>query len=125
MATKAPITCHVLDTLTGQPAVEVYVNLSCTSYHIDGLWFTETTDDDGRITHWKSVDDNTTVESVLAHVSKSGESTWKLEFNTGNYYGKGKTFWPKVELSFVVKPGEHYHVPLLLGPYSFTTYRGS
>jgi 5-hydroxyisourate hydrolase len=50
---------------------------------------------------------------------------WSLRFQTGEYYGEGKTFWPEVELKFWVKEGEHYHVPLLLGPWSYTTYRGS
>ena len=51
---------------------------------------------------------------------------WSLNFQTESYYGKGKTFWPEVELRFAAKVDEeHYHVPLLLGPWSFTTYRGS
>ncbi|PBP15487.1 transthyretin domain protein [Diplocarpon rosae] len=54
-----------------------------------------------------------------------GTSLWKLQFNTGAHYGVANTFFPVVELSFLVKHGEHFHVPLLLGPYSFTTYRGS
>lgn len=54
-----------------------------------------------------------------------GSSTWKLKFDTGAYYGVDRTFFPTVELTFLVKEGEHFHVPLLLGPYSFTTYRGS
>jgi 5-hydroxyisourate hydrolase len=54
-----------------------------------------------------------------------GSSIWKLQFDTGAYYGAGNTFFPVVELSFLVKEGEHFHVPLLLGPYSYTTYRGS
>lgn len=54
------------------------------------------------------------------------ESTvWSLKFDTEAYYGKGKTFWPYVELVFRVRKGEHYHVPLLLTPHSYTTYRGS
>jgi len=57
--------------------------------------------------------------------SDLGPMIFKLKFETEQYYGEGKTFWPFVELSFIVKPGEHFHVPLLLGPYSYTTYRGS
>lgn len=55
----------------------------------------------------------------------AGSSIWTLEFDTGGYYGYTNTFFPKVDLTFLVKEGQHYHVPLLLGPYSFTTYRGS
>ena len=51
---------------------------------------------------------------------------WSLKFETGAYYGEGKTFFPEVEVRFWVERGvEHYHVPLLLGPWSYTTYRGS
>ena len=51
---------------------------------------------------------------------------WSLTFETEPYFGKGKTFWPEVELRFATKMEEmHYHVPLLLGPWSYTTYRGS
>lgn len=56
---------------------------------------------------------------------KDESTVWRLKFDTEGYYGKGKTFWPHVELMFRVEKGEHYHVPLLLGPYSYTTYRGS
>lgn len=52
-------------------------------------------------------------------------TVWSLKFDTEAYYGRGKTFWPYVELVFRVRKGEHYHVPLLLTPHSYTTYRGS
>jgi len=55
----------------------------------------------------------------------AGSSIWRLQFDTGAHYGAANTFFPIVELSFLVKEGEHFHVPLLLAPYSFTTYRGS
>jgi 5-hydroxyisourate hydrolase len=57
--------------------------------------------------------------------SPIGSSVWKLEFSTAEYYGPEKCFFPVVGLTFLVKDGEHFHVPLLLGPYSYTTYRGS
>lgn len=55
---------------------------------------------------------------------------WSLTFDTEEYFGnKGiKTFFPEVEVKFVVRQGmkeEHYHVPVLLGPFGYTTYRGS
>ena len=55
--------------------------------------------------------------------------TWSLKFETGAYYGEDNTFFPEVEVKFRVEAKEgkysHYHVPLLLGPWSYTTYRGS
>lgn len=62
---------------------------------------------------------------MMGVIGPKDASMWKLRFDTGAYYGWEKTFFPFVELTFLVKPGEHFHVPLLLGPYSFTTYRGS
>jgi len=130
MAAKDPISCHVLDTLTGRPAPGMSVTLSTTEF--PELSFVASTNSDGRIATWghpiststAGADDiktnNLTVEVLLEE-----ESIWKLRFDTGGYYGEGKTFWPFVDLTFVVKKSQHYHVPLLLGPYSYTTYRGS
>jgi 5-hydroxyisourate hydrolase len=126
MATKDPITCHVLDTLTGRPAKEVTVTLS----HADdrSTIFSGKTDSDGRIRNWSNQDENgQSLGQMLAlpSVTASGSSSWKLTFYTGDYYGLQNTFWPQVDITFFVNQGEHYHVPLLLGPYSYTTYRGS
>ncbi|RFU32289.1 hypothetical protein B7463_g4005, partial [Scytalidium lignicola] len=140
MATPAkdPITCHVLDTLTGSPAAGIIVTLRCLNKPASNALFSATTNADGRITNWGTVsgyvdgtaikdDDDTTVQKVLDSISEKIErEVWTLRFDTGDYYGHDKTFWPAVELMFYVKTkGEHYHVPLLLGPYSYTTYRGS
>jgi len=122
-----PITCHVLDTLVGRPAKGMFVMLSSCSESSEAFSFRGLTDVDGRITSWGgSSDTDETLHDMVAFASKKdGTSDWKLQFDTGDYYGKGKTFWPMVELTFTVTPGEHFHVPLLLGPYSYTTYRGS
>jgi 5-hydroxyisourate hydrolase len=85
--------------------------------------FSATTNSDGRIANWTSPTERSSIESLIA--DRGETSTWKLVFDTGAYYGMDKTFFPKVELTFLAKPGEHFHVPLLLGPYSYTTYRGS
>ena len=141
MATdRAPITCHVLDTTTGRPGANISVklynpNISTTNF------FTASTNADGRIANWQGPDgqdgpqcvevinslirENASQEGKLVPGCPLGSSIWKLEFDTGGYYGVQNTFFPKVELIFLVKEGEHFHVPLLLGPYSFTTYRGS
>jgi 5-hydroxyisourate hydrolase len=56
-------------------------------------------------------------------------SVWSLKFNTSKYWGEGGTFYPEVEVKFFVRreglEGGHWHVPLLLGPWGYTTYRGS
>ena len=59
-----------------------------------------------------------------------GDQRWSLTFDTEAYFaGKGvETFFPEVEVKFVVREGqkgEHFHVPVLLGGFGYTTYRGS
>jgi 5-hydroxyisourate hydrolase len=143
MASRHPITCHVLDTTTGRPARSVLTTLTCAS--TPGVRFTCATDSDGRIAAWErepAPESATAVAAAPAPASApsvheqiealvksqadgEGNSVWTLRFETARYYGAGKTFWPAVELTFFVRAGEHFHVPLLLGPYSYTTYRGS
>jgi 5-hydroxyisourate hydrolase len=117
----------VLDTLTGRPAAGVKAELSVDHVYAHEAWRAET-NSDGRITNWNKTDSSTscTVEEILQELGGHGAKTiWRLRFSTGDYYGEGNTFWPEVNLTFSVIGGEHYHVPLLLGPYSYTTYRGS
>ncbi|KAI0443102.1 hypothetical protein F4803DRAFT_516868 [Xylaria telfairii] len=128
-AEKDLITCHVLDTSVGKPAKGILVRLS------GGLeplkTFESQTDDDGRIKTWlpysgelEAGDVPTyTLEDLLSEVDE--KSVWTLRFDTGSYFGEGNTFFPEVVIPFVVNKGQQYHVPLLLSPYSYTTYRGS
>ncbi|KAH6666675.1 transthyretin-like protein-like protein [Halenospora varia] len=131
---RDPITCHVLDTTTGRPAANISVKLSCLS--IPDIIFVCETNSDGRIANWRNEQGSRQGEGAFHMITTygqaetplptpAGSSAWKLEFDTGSYYGPTNVFFPKVELTFLVKEGEHFHVPLLLGPYSFTTYRGS
>ena len=124
MASRDPITCHVLDTTAGRPAADISVTLSCRA---SGAIFTAVTNSDGRIAIWQSSDVQISVESIINENSKDqhGPSIWTIKFDTGAYFGTDKTFFPEVEVTFFVRPGQHYHVPLLLSPYSYSTYRGS
>lgn len=134
---KDSITCHVLDTLTGRPAPGINVSLQFDTTQLSQLvienvpnerfyTFLATTNTDGRIAKWAGPANLATIDPLIDLCKKSEKPTvWTLTFDTGSYYGEGNTFWPEVQLKFFVKPGEHYHVPLLLGPFSYTTYRGS
>jgi 5-hydroxyisourate hydrolase len=135
MTDRAPITCHVLDTTTGRPGANIAVKLYNPNAP-SNIVFTASTNADGRIANWKEpvgfyppiaslIQEFASQNGKLVAGCPLGSSIWKLEFDTGSYYGVQNTFFPKVELTFLVKEGEHFHVPLLLGPYSFTTYRGS
>ncbi|KAI1435216.1 hypothetical protein GGR50DRAFT_340892 [Xylaria sp. CBS 124048] len=126
---KDSITCHVLDTSAGKPAKGIRVKLE--GGQTLPKTFESQTDDDGRIKTWlpyssarEAGDVPTyTLDDVLADVP--GTTTWTLRFDTAAYFGPANTFFPEVVVSFVVAKGQHYHVPLLLSPYSYTTYRGS
>jgi 5-hydroxyisourate hydrolase len=102
------ITTHVLDTSRGRPATGVPVVLERAA---DSGWHPVgrgTTDADGR------------VRDLLTSAPEDGR--YRLTFDTGAY----SRFYPEVTVTFVVEGGEeHYHVPLLLSPFGYSTYRGS
>jgi 5-hydroxyisourate hydrolase len=108
------ITTHVLDTSRGCPAAGVPVLLERA---LDSDWQPVgrgTTDADGR------------VRDLLSPAPEEGR--YRLTFDTGAYFRAiGATgFYPEVSVTFVVGDGEqHYHVPLLLSPFGYSTYRGS
>jgi 5-hydroxyisourate hydrolase len=108
------ITTHVLDTARGCPAAGVPVSLE---RELDSGWQPVgrgTTDADGR------------ADNLLASVPDDGR--YRLTFDTGAYFRAvgDEGFYPEVSVTFVVGAGaEHYHVPLLLSPFGYTTYRGS
>lgn len=126
---KDPITCHVLDQTTGLPAPSLSVSLTLLRPHSLGpsTPFKGITNKDGRITKWQA-QEGLSLQDMLDNLDEhpSGRMVWVLKFETGQYWGEANTFFPEVEVRFFVNPKEgHYHVPLLLSPWSYTTYRGS
>ncbi|OAA59053.1 transthyretin-like protein [Niveomyces insectorum RCEF 264] len=109
--------------------------------------FESQTNDDGRVTVWLPYSAANasgdvpvyTLEDVLGKAEAEAEAavaaaaapnarpttTWTLRFDVEGYYGTGETFFPEAAVTFRVAAGQHYHVPLLLSPFSYTTYRGS
>lgn len=140
---RDPITCHVLNTLTGTPAANLPVTLTLlsstsSSTSQDPIAFHATTNSDGRISTWTPLSrtTSTTVPAVLSALPTADTKTnWSLRFEVGPWYeAQGvESFWPEVEVKFTVwgrgREGEegwrHYHVPVLLGPWNYSTYRGS
>jgi len=126
---KSPITCHVLDSSTGKPAKGVEVSLQ--GYHpVPGNahmnmfepMATGETDSDGRCTNLLPPRDSPDAKELRAG------GLYKVTFKTRDYFAKTnrKCFYPWVEITFELDDTEqHYHIPLLISPYSFTTYRGS
>lgn len=112
---KSPITTHILDTARGRPAAGVAVHLE----RQEGDTFTTVgrgaTDDDGRVT-----------DLMAPGALEAG--TYRIGFDTDGYHRSVgvEGFYPSVSITFRVKAtDEHYHVPLLLNPFGFSTYRGS
>ncbi|CAG7985917.1 unnamed protein product [Penicillium olsonii] len=135
MAARDPITCHCLNTLSGTPAANLPVTLTLLSGP-SGASFRATTNADGRVANWIPVGTDETVPAILAGLETADTKTnWSVRFEVGPWYeAQGiESFWPEVEVKFTVKgrgrEGEegwrHYHVPVLLGPWNYSTYRGS
>ncbi|KAK4460844.1 hypothetical protein QBC42DRAFT_271456 [Cladorrhinum samala] len=131
---KDRITCHILDTTKGTPArsVRVKLSLASPSTFSPGPVFESQTDEDGRIKVWLPYSSATSSGEVPVYTlediftSLSGTTRWTLTFDTAAYFGgEDKTFFPEVVVVFTVAEGQRYHVPLLLAPYSYSTYRGS
>jgi 5-hydroxyisourate hydrolase len=110
------LSTHVLDTSRGRPAAGMPVRLD----RHDGTWrplAEAVTDDDGRLDGLLPGDSDDSVAG-----------TYRLRFGTGPYFAAAgtETFYPEVSVVFVITdPGEHHHVPLLISPYGYSTYRGS
>jgi len=135
--TRPPITCHVLDTTIGLPAPSIPVSLTLMEPASPDFRpvLRSTTNSDGRCVQWltpEGKDQNNFMHSIFNATGR--EMTWVLRFETKKYWeNKGvKPFFPDVQLTFVTQgyvgqTGEkgHWHVPLLLGPFNYTTYRGS
>ncbi|MEV8427875.1 hydroxyisourate hydrolase [Streptomyces sp. HUAS 31] len=127
-STTASVSTHILDTSVGRPAEGVAVQLAARSGR-DAEWQAlggSATDADGRCKDLPALPEGTT------HV--------RLDFAVEPYFEKkqadaqqdapanrdsGAVFFPEVAITFAVKPGEHYHVPLLLNPFGYSVYRGS
>jgi 5-hydroxyisourate hydrolase len=108
---KAPITTHILDTSAGRPAAAVTVALLKGSKLIaSGL-----TDEHGRVADW---DKTFQLEST----------DYTLRFDVGPYFARNNeaSIYSDIQIKFKVDSiAEHYHVPLLLNPFGYSTYRGS
>ncbi|MFA1544703.1 hydroxyisourate hydrolase [Actinomadura chokoriensis] len=107
------LSTHVLDAAKGLPAADVAVRLDRRHEDGDGDgdgWTTlaeARTDADGRIREWSA---------------DPGEGVHRLTFDTAGL----SDFYPEVTVAFTIDdPGRHYHVPLLISPFAYSTYRGS
>jgi 5-hydroxyisourate hydrolase len=111
------ISTHILDVVHGKPAKEVPVRLE--KQQTRGDWrplISARTDQDGRCAQ------------LLPEGEDLSAGVYRLTFDTGIYYARQNidALYPVVEVTFRARDGEsHFHIPLLLSPYGYTTYRGS
>lgn len=114
-----PVSVHILDLQTGQPTPGVQVEIQL---HAESG-------------EWQSVGKGRTDENgrIRAMVAPDALGSWKageyrVIFKTGEYYSTKKqaTFFPEIPVVFRVEDQRaHYHIPLLLSPFGFSTYRGN
>jgi 5-hydroxyisourate hydrolase len=110
------LSTHVLDTSIGRPVKGMKVRLD---YRQSGGPWTElgtfTTDADGR------------VQGLSAPGRAAGSGSYRLTFSVAAYFNAMSigTFYTDVTVEFVVRDDTHHHVPLLVSPYGYSTYRGS
>ena len=111
------ISTHILDLARGKPAPDVTVRLE--RQEDSGGWHllaSTSTDHDGRC------------GQLLPETEDLSEGLYRLAFDTASYYAsqKTETLYPVIEITFRVRKGEsQFHIPLLLSPNGYTTYRGS
>jgi 5-hydroxyisourate hydrolase len=111
------ISTHILDTARGKPAADVPVRL----------------EREESANRWKLVgegptDQNGRCGQLLAASEKLTAGNYRLSFDTKSYFAAQKVdgLYPVVQVHFAVRAGEeHYHIPLLLSPNGYTTYKGS
>ena len=107
------ISTHVLDTALGRPASGVRVTLERASDN--AVVGNGTTDADGRL------------RDLVSSNAPLGPGVYRLRFDVAAYFDlkHRAAFYPEVVIVFRVSESEHYHVPLLLSPFGYSTYRGS
>jgi len=105
------ISTHILDTHLGKPAVSVAIKLFAEDGTLLGQALTNT---DGRVSDFG--------------LSEFKTGAYSLEFSTATYFESMglETFFPKAVIHFYVKDAsQHFHIPLLISPFAYSTYRGS
>ncbi|MFZ0589826.1 MAG: hydroxyisourate hydrolase [Bryobacteraceae bacterium] len=102
------ISTHVLDTARGRPAAGIKVYL----FSSDAAIGSGITDEDGRL------------RGLLPDGATLKPGSYRMLFEIGDYFPQG--FYPEISVSFAVQDdAAHYHVPLLISPFGYTTYRGT
>lgn len=114
---KYQLSSHILDISQGKPAPNVKISLSKQDKNQNWIVIDEKyTDNNGRIK-----------EFLKEESGKNNNGNYKLTFHIVPYFErlKQKTFYPFIEVVFEIKDTQHYHIPITLSPYGYSTYRGN
>ena len=114
---QAPVTLHILDTSTGVPAANIYCELERNTTDGWALIGSSTTGSDGRSN-----------DIVPTSIDELDIGTYRVIFHTKAYFEQKQvaTFYPRVDVLFLISNSSlSYHIPLILNPWGYSTYRGS
>ena len=114
---KYQLSSHILDVTQGEPAPNVKISLS--KQKDNGKWTTideKHTDSNGRIKDF-----------LKEEKGAKNQGIYKLTYYVEPYFAKLKqsSFYPFIEVVFEIKDDKHYHVPITLSPFGYSTYRGN
>jgi len=110
------LSSHILDISTGLPAPEVPVKLQ--------KWNEK--DDTWTVVDQKITDENGRIKDFLEQ-KNAAKGVYKLTFLVADYFKSKQvtSFYPFIEVVFEIKDNKHYHVPITLSPFGYSTYRGN
>lgn len=110
------LSSHILDITSGKPAPDVKITLS-----------KKDKNDNWVLVEEKNTDANGRVKDFLKQGKVNNTGIYKLTFHTNPYFKSlgQKSFYPFIEVVFELADNEHYHVPITLSPFGYSTYRGS
>lgn len=111
------LSSHILDITIGQPTKDLEISLF--KQEKNGNWTLidkKTTDENGRVNSFLEKNNSSVIRGIF-----------KLKFETKPYFERQnkETFYPFVEVVFEINDDNHYHVPITLTPYGYSTYRGN
>lgn len=110
------LSSHILDITSGKPAADVKITLS--KQDKNNNWI---------VVEEKYTDSNGRIKDFLKQDGKSNVGIYKLTYHTSPYFKKTEraTFYPFIEVVFELTNNDHYHVPITLSPFGYSTYRGN
>ena len=114
--TSYQLSSHILDITQGKPAANVKISLEKQDHK--GKWHPI----DEKIT-----DENGRIKDFLPQNGKANDGIYRLTYHVKPYFEQlqQSTFYPFIEVVFQINNNDHYHVPITLSPYGYSTYRGN